>query len=91
MLQRLFIDIQLDSIATGLEAAAVVGEMGGGGWSVCLQRQLNGVKEQKCTVHNKGGVREAKGVGEVSKGQGQSLLKLEPLLHAPCPKAPALC
>ena len=50
MLQLLFIDIQVGSIATGLEAAAVVGEMEGGGWSVCLQQQSSGVKEQKCTT-----------------------------------------
>lgn len=45
----------------------------------CLQHRLGGVKEEKYTVH-KG--REAEGVGEASKGQGQSLLKLEPLPHA---------
>lgn len=33
MLQLLFIDIQVGSIATSLEAAAVVGEMEDGGWS----------------------------------------------------------
>lgn len=44
----MFIDIQVGSMATGLEAAAVVGKMEGGGWSVCLQRQLSvGTK-----VHN---------------------------------------
>lgn len=31
----MFIDIQVGSIATSLEAAAVVGEMEDGGWSVC--------------------------------------------------------
>lgn len=47
MLQLLFIDIQVGSIATSLEAAAVVGEMedGGGGWSVCLQQQLGEGRE----------------------------------------------
>lgn len=78
VLQLLFIDIQVGSIATRLEAAAVVGEMEDGGWSVCLQHQLGGVKEEKYTVHK---VREAEGAGEASKGQGQSLLKLEPLPH----------
>lgn len=78
VLQLLFIDIQVGSIATRLEAAAIVGEIEDGGWSVCLQHQLGGVKEEKYTVHK---VREAEGVGEASKGQGQSLLKLEPLPH----------
>lgn len=81
VLQLLFIDIQVGSIATGLEAAAVVREMEGGGWSACLQQQSSGVKEQKCTVH-KVGVKEAEGAGESSKGQGQSLLKLEPLPYS---------
>lgn len=80
MLQLLFIDIQVGSIATSLEAAAVVGEMedGGGGVFVCSN---SWVKEEKYTVH-KVRLREAEGVGEASKGQGQSLLKLEPLPHA---------
>lgn len=80
VLQLLFIDIQVGSIATSLEAAAVVGEMedGGGGVFVCSN---SWVKEEKYTVH-KVRLREAEGVGEASKGQGQSLLKLEPLPHA---------
>ncbi|EPQ18049.1 hypothetical protein D623_10027275 [Myotis brandtii] len=38
---------------------------------VCLQRQLSGVQEQRCTVH-KMGVGEAEGIGEASEGQGQT-------------------
>ena len=34
LLQLLFIDTLVGSIATGLEAAAIVGKIKGGGWSV---------------------------------------------------------
>lgn len=60
VLQLLFIDTQVGSIATGLEAAAVVGKMEGG---VCLQRQLSvGIY-----VHNAQGGSGGDGVGWRSK------------------------
>lgn len=45
----------------------------------CLQQQLRGVSEHKCTVHNTGGVGEP-AAGAASKGQG--LPELEPLPQA---------
>lgn len=78
----MFIDIQVGSIATGPEAAAGVGKMEDGGWSVYLQRQLSGAETQVHKVQ----IGEAEGVGEVRARA--RLLKLEPV---PMPYGPYSC
>lgn len=46
-----------------------MGKMEGGGWRVCLQRQLSAGEEHSA---QQDGVGEAEAVGKVIKGQGQS-------------------
>lgn len=54
---------------------------------VCLQRQLSGVQEHKCTVHIKVGAGQVEAAGAASEGQGQWVETGTP---APGPKAPLL-
>lgn len=76
VLQLLFIDTQVGSIATGLEAAAVVGKMGG--WSVpAATAECRNRRAQR--TRGKWGRR--RGVEKQVRARA-SLLKLEPLPYA---------
>ena len=76
----MFIDIQVGSIATSLEAAAVVGEMedGGGGVFVCSN---SWVKEEKYKVH-KVRMREAEGLEKQVRARARVYLNQN---HCPMP------
>lgn len=83
LLQLLFTDTQVGSLATGLEVAVVVGKMEGGGWVLSAGTAEMSVRTQVHSAQQTLGVGKPEGVGEASKGQGQGqgLLELEPLLR----------